>query len=312
MIVSYGLRLLCACLACLFLAQAVATVALCFLWQASARVARRMPAAGAARLILIMRLLPTAIALGSVAMLCIPSYLQFEPDSKSEEVGLLCLALALLGFSMCVVSVRRAMKAVIPSARQRRACAPGISHELMCVVEASAPLCALSGILRPRLLISRAVLEALSAEELAVAIKHERAHLRSLDNLKRLMLLLAPRLPGTIALEREWARFSEFAADDEAGGGNAERSLALASALVRVARLGTAPAPTIAATLIGNQQDLAERVERLLTVTGSRVQNRIDRAAWWIAATLTVSAAACLISSTPLYGVHTLIEALMH
>jgi hypothetical protein len=312
MTVPYGLRLLYACLAFLSVVQVIAGLAAWSLGPAATSVARRMRAAAAARLILTVRLLPTGIALGCVAALCIPSYLQFEPESKSEEVGLLCLSLASLGFGMCVVSIHRAMQAVILSARQRRAYAQGTSHELVCVVEGPAPLCVLSGIFRPRLLISRGLLESLSAEELTVALRHEHAHLRSVDNLKRLLLLIAPRLPGTGDLERDWARYSEFAADDEAGGGDAERSVALASALVRVARLRMARAPAIAATLIGDQRHLVERVERLLSGTSPCVQNRKDSAAWWVGAAVTVSASACMISSASLHRVHTLIEALMH
>jgi Zn-dependent protease with chaperone function len=105
----------------------------------------------------------------------------------------------------------------------------------------TAPLLALAGIVRPRLVISRGVLRALSAEELAAALRHERAHWTARDNLKRLCILLTPGiLPfagSSRTLERGWRKFAEWAADDRAVAGSARRSCALAAALVRVARM---------------------------------------------------------------------------
>src|SRR2546430_1176329 len=81
----------------------------------------------------------------------------------------------------------------------------------------------------------RAILEALSAEQLAAALRHERAHRISRDNLKRLCILSAPDilpfLGGSAELERGWAKFAEWAADHAAADGNPDRSLSLAAAL---------------------------------------------------------------------------------
>jgi beta-lactamase regulating signal transducer with metallopeptidase domain len=113
------------------------------------------------------------------------------------------------------------------------------------------------------------VLQALSAEELDVALGHEGAHLACHDNLKRLLFLLTPEIVpftrGFAALERAWRKFSEWAADDEATQCDANRSLVLASALVRLARMGSpAPTPALAASLLAADENLARRVERLL------------------------------------------------
>ena len=87
------------------------------------------------------------------------------------------------------------------------------------IVESDAPLLALGGIVRPRLVISRGVVGALSAEQLAAALRHERAHWASHDNLKRLCILLTPGiLPfagSSQTLERGWRKFTEWAADDQ-------------------------------------------------------------------------------------------------
>jgi beta-lactamase regulating signal transducer with metallopeptidase domain len=115
--------------------------------------------------------------------------------------------------------------------------------------------------------ISRGVVAALSTEQLSAVVRHERAHGASRDNLKRLLLLLAPGIlpfaSGFRNLERAWAKISEWAADDRAAAGKTRRSLSLAAALVRVARLGSA-APALATSLMADGADLSERVDRLL------------------------------------------------
>jgi Zn-dependent protease with chaperone function len=115
-------------------------------------------------------------------------------------------------------------------------------------------------------------MSALSPRELAAALRHERAHQISRDNLKRLFLLLTPGiLPffrGYEALERGWSKFTEWAADDTAVAGSSRRSLALAAALVRIARMGASPQPTpLMTSLLGGAQDLSARVDRLLHST---------------------------------------------
>ena len=104
-------------------------------------------------------------------------------------------------------------------------------------------------------------MNALPAGPLAAALRHEEAHRVSRDNLKRLLLLLAPGLlpgfHGFDVLERNWARFTEWAADDEAVAGDAHLSLYLAAALVRVARMGGAPAPSpLSASFLGDSREL--------------------------------------------------------
>src|SRR5438046_2826024 len=72
---------------------------------------------------------------------------------------------------------------------------------------------------------------------------------------------------GCASLERCWAKFSEWAADDEAVRGDSQRALALAAALLRVARMGTAPRLSFLHTsLCAGDHDLSLRVERLLAL----------------------------------------------
>src|SRR5262249_51771302 len=112
-----------------------------------------------------------------------------------------------------------------------------VADEKALVVQKEEPLLVLSGVFRPRMVISRGVMTELSEEQLDVAVRHEVAHRDSRDNLKRLFLVLSPEFfPFTsrfAALEKTWARFSEWAADDEAVLGDSQRALSLAAALLR-------------------------------------------------------------------------------
>jgi len=300
----YLARLVCLCFAVFFLAQlAVAALVGAFADRALAR-AERMPARSGARLLLGLRLLPTAAAVFVVAALCAPSYLRFEPEAAAEEVGWLCVSAAMLGVAVWATGLARAGRAAIRSARYLRTC--------QSAVESDAPVLMLAGVVRPRLVVSRGVRQALTAEQFDAAMRHEQAHGVSRDNLKRLLMLLAPEpVPGFGALrrlEQGWSRMAEWAADDWAVEGSAERGLALASALLAVARMGRPRAAMPLATpLLADRDGLAERVERLLAQPAPPERPRNTVAV--IAATVT--AAAALIPLL-LPSVHRALEALAH
>jgi circadian clock protein KaiB len=61
----------------------------------------------------------------------------------------------------------------------------GISMPVF-AIDSEVPIMALVGVVRPRLLITQPVLDALTEEELSAAVAHELGHRRALDNLKRL------------------------------------------------------------------------------------------------------------------------------
>ena len=123
--------------------------------------------------------------------------------------------------------------------------------------------------IRPHLFISRQALSVLSDDQLAVALSHENAHYASRDNLKRVLMMLAPDVfpfyEQFRTLETQWSLFTEWAADDSAVNGDQSRSLSLASALVRVAHLSNTPAPlAFANSFLDFRASLQARVERLL------------------------------------------------
>ncbi len=115
-------------------------------------------------------------------------------------------------------------------------------------------------------------------------------------------------------MEHGWARFTEWAADDAAVGGNHRRSLSLASALVRVARLGTAWQPsTLMTLLLADSQDLPARVERLLRAAPAREKSgRVTPVFLASAALLPAGClAAAMLQPATLQVVHRLLEHLI-
>jgi Zn-dependent protease with chaperone function len=321
---AYLLKLLFLCLASFFFVHLALALAIAAVTPAALRFAERMRPALAARWLLTLRLIPAGLGMVLVAGLCVPSYLRFEPRAaSSEQVSLLCVAGSLLAMLAWAISIARGLQALIQSHRYvrrwRRGGRPADLPEKIVpawVIDAPASLFVLAGITRPRLFLSAGVLRVLSDEQLAAAVRHERAHWISRDNLKCLVLLLAPDIlpfaSGFKRLERAWRNFMERAADDLAVAGDAGRSLALASALVGVARLEIASrTPALVAPLLAGHDGLSARVERLLNSvpTPERV-----RTAWWqVAAALALCGCTTPLVLRPgmLVVVHRLLERLI-
>ena len=326
MILPYLFRLLCLCFASFFVLNAVAGLLVRISSRFALRFAEsRMPAA-AARLVLALRLFPLFLSALFVVGLCVPSYLWLEPAATAERVGLLSTLLCLLGAAIWSVSIARTAHSLAASLRHNRLCRlagqeiriPGDSSSLV-VVEHKAPLLALSGLLRPRLLISRSVLHALSSEELDAALAHEQAHRRSRDNAKRLLLLLAPDIFPFVhplrTLESTWAKFAEWAADDQAAAGDANRAVSLAAVLVQVARLGSGPRmPFLSTSLLACDRDLSARVDRLLHAFPNRrthpkaTHHHLRNVSFLLVGCL----AALFLAPLVLSSVHELLELFLH
>jgi Zn-dependent protease with chaperone function len=325
MSLSYLLRLLCLCLASFLLAHTALALIVWIAAPSAIRLAKRMKPRWAAQFLLALRLLPSALAFLFVVGLCVPSYLRFEPQTAAERIGWICFAIAVWCAAIWAVSIARVLRAVRNSARYsrlwqkagRETNVPGESCPAL-VIEEEAPILALAGVVRPRLVISAGVMRALSEDQLNAALRHERAHRTSRDNLKRLLILLAPDLfpfsQAFASLESGWAKFAEWAADDQAVEGDEWRALSLAAALVGVARMGNAPRASLFLTsLVAGGQDLSSRVNRLLRPQPSSLNPRRQMRAFigGTAIVMCISAAAALLSPTTLYSVHQLLERLV-
>ena len=326
MILPYLLRLLCLCFASFFVLNVAAGLLVCISSKSAIRFAESRTPKRAARLLVGLRLLPFALAVLFVLGLCVPSYLWLEPTATSERVGLLGGLLGLLGAATWLISLARTAHSLVVSLSHNRLCRlagqearlPGESAPVV-LVETKAPLLAMSGLFRPRLLISQSVLENLSARELAAALSHEHAHHASRDNLKRLLIQLAPDMFPFLhplrTLERSWSKFAEWAADDQATAGDSGRAVSLAAALVQVARMGAGPRlPFLSTSLLASDRDLSARVNRLLeTLPVIPAPTAEARPALLPAGVLLVgSMAALLATPATLAVVHELLELLLH
>lgn len=255
---------------------------------------------------LALRLAPAALSLAFVAAVFLPSYWRYEPREFVEGFDLSLTTLAALALVVVAAATSRGASAWRRAERRTAAwmragrplTLPGTPMPAF-VIDAEAPVMALVGVLRPRLLITRPVLDALTGEELGAAAAHELGHWRAFDNLKRLAMCAAPDLLFATAaarvLERRWAAASEHAADRGAGDTGQSRC-ALASALVKVARLTppvTSLAEPISALIDGG--DITARVHHLLDDAPPAAARRAGR---WLA--LAIPAAVLAAGYAPL------------
>ncbi len=324
MILPYILRLVCLCFASFFLIYAAFSLAAWIVAPSAIRLGESLKPRFAARLLLVLRLSPVAVAAFIVSALCVPSYLWLEPDANAERVGIACCFAALLGVALWTTSLARVLRAIFVSLRYRRRCEREgnvtlVSNQQapLLVVDTESAMLALAGVIRPRIVVSRGVLQALLPHQLDAALEHERAHQFSRDNLKRFLLLLAPGIltlsRGFVAMDCSWARFTEWAADDRAAAGNSQRSLSLAEALVRVARMGASPRTSFVSCLIEDGRDLFIRVDRLLGLEApaEKTPRKMRALLAGISLVVTGLVVAAMVRPATLYSVHRLLEHLV-
>jgi Zn-dependent protease with chaperone function len=266
--------------------------------------ARRAPA------LLLLALLPAGGGLAAGLGLALPAWLVYEPHGRAESPGPVLLWLGVLGallvfgrLSAALVDHRRTARLV------RRWQAAG--RELRGLplpatrVDVDAPVAALAGIRRPRLLLSGALVEALEPGELEAVVAHERAHAAAHENLKRLLLRASPDplalLPAGERLRAQFEEAAEVAADRSACA--RVPPLRLARALLKVAALARNGAPLeIAAAALHREGCVAARVRALLhahDVGGCTGPAAPPRGMAWIVAgffgLLLAAASACLL-----------------
>jgi len=276
MALPYLLRLVCLCLASFFIVHALAAMLVWVGAPAALRVAQHSRPGFSAKFLFCFRMFPFALTVFLILGFCIPSYLWLEPLTNGEKVGYACLGAAALGAAVWMLSLFRVVFSLLRTSRYMTSCERDGQEIAMegepspvLVLKREAPVMAVAGLVHPKLIVSRSVLHKLTPEQREAAFRHEQAHRASRDNLKRFLYLLAPdALPfvsGFKKIERQWARYTEWAADDHAVNGDSERALSLAAALVSVAKLGTTHQPSfLLSSLVAEDEDLAVRVDRLL------------------------------------------------
>lgn len=248
----------------------LANLALSLLTMLIWRIVRpKAPSAGS---LFLLRMTPTIGSAALVLGLLLPAYWAFEPRSNSERAGALLgfvLVAALLlaaGMRRLLVSwrdTRRLVQAWMAAAQEDAALGFPVDAYR---VPSDRPFAALVGIVRPRLFVSGRFLDVLSPSERRAVLSHEAGHLRSLDNLKRAAMKLAPDWLSWMStgrqIESAWAMAAEEEADDHAAGPGGLPSLELAGALLKASRLMPLDCGPVSSFCQGST--VARRVERLL------------------------------------------------
>lgn len=227
-----------------------------------------------ARDLFTLRVIPFGISAAISLFLTLPSFLLFERHSLDEDLGTFVLsvcAVLILGTGIYRVFAAEARTRRVVSvclegaiALERNAASPTI------VLTQSITPVMLVGVRAPRILISASACEVLSDGELQAAVRHETAHFRSRDNLKKAILNCLP-FPGMASLEEAWQEASELAADDGAVSSRDE-ALDLAGALIKLARHFPWQAiPDLATGLVSAVGSVSGRVERLVAWKESSV-----------------------------------------
>jgi Zn-dependent protease with chaperone function len=315
---TFLLRCLGVSLAFFFLFYCAFSIAVARGWKFVARAAHKFPARRMADVLFLLRVLPLAASLLICATFVIPSFLLLEPRVSSETMGEIPLALvvgcALLFVAgaynawLAYVRTTRTVETWLEGATEMPALGPVRIFEILPEV----PSLTLTGVCSPRVLVSGSAAAVLVPEELDAALKHEIAHVRRKDNLKKLLFRVCI-FPGMSALESAWSGAEEMAADDEAVTSTSE-ALDLAAALIKLSRLA-ATQPNLALTTALVQGELASvnaRIERLVIWDPSRQRRSQSSVEWYVRSAFVGSLLAFLVT----YGVviremHTLTELLV-
>jgi len=263
--VIFALRAILVSLAFFSILYGVLSLSLVLTWRLLRffRIEKRFTPGG----LLALRLSPFAISAGISLCFTLPSFLLFERHSLDEDMGTFLLAgcaALILGAGICRVLVAEVRTRRITSRFSQGAVplegGPGV---LELIAPHSVIPMMLVGIRVPRILISAAARKVLSQGELRAAVRHETAHLRSRDNLKKAIFNCLP-FPGLASLERTWQEASELAADARAVSSRDE-ALDLAAALIKLARhFPCEAAPALATGLVSAVDSVTVRVEHLV------------------------------------------------
>jgi Zn-dependent protease with chaperone function len=256
---------------------------------------RGISAHAQASLLFWLRVSPLLAAALTTLVFAIPSFIIFEPRAIDEDIalplilGLGCLLLFALGLFRVIAAQRKAASVIADWLKGATAVDAGVNTPTFCTSRGTPPL-TLVGVYSPRVVVSGKTVALLTSDELRVAVRHEVAHMRSRDNLKKLAFHCSP-FPGMAGLEVAWHEAAELAADDGAVA-SLRDALDLAAALIKLSRLlpvGNVPAFTMA--LVGANGSVRGRVERLLA--WNSLQSHSLQSRWTLAIPVALTAMVC-------------------
>jgi beta-lactamase regulating signal transducer with metallopeptidase domain len=263
---SYFLRAALLWLGAFFLIYVPLSIGVVGAWQ----FLRRRAATWDASFLYGLRVFPITAAALLVVFLVVPSFLRLEQYQTDETVGYLGIGLALGGMVVVGFGAASALLALWKTSRFLASCPETRSRQLdksgawVVEIATTKPMLLVTGIYRPKLLISEQVVRRLDEGEMRAAIRHELAHACFHDNFKKLVLRVS-KFPFLSGLDRSWMHAAEIRADDAAAT-DESTAIDLASALLKVATpTFTREMPELATSLMPDTQDaLSARIERLV------------------------------------------------
>jgi len=310
----FAMRGIAVSLSVFVLVYAAVSLAVCAIWRQVWLRSRRSSARRCADVLFALRLFPFVTAAAVTLVFAVPSFLLLEPKAIDEPVGILPLTLgacwlALVGLRLtkATIALLQVSLAIAESVRHARVLetrqrvpvlrGPRISPALVAV-----------GILRPRVLVSGGAEFTLSTGEMRIALRHELAHIRRRDNLKKLVLRCLA-FPGMRGLETAWQESTEMAADDAAVS-NLSEALDLAAALIKLSRLSPLePCAELTTSFANSPAELVNaRVARLIAWNESPPQKKSHSLWYGLSAGLAVAGMLTISYSQLLVRVHTATE----
>ena len=239
----------------------------------------QLPARIRATSIFTVRLLPLAMAAAMTLGVFVPAWWIHEPENAAEALTLALIGAALVAICPVGLGLKRAAGIVrrtqerLSEWRARATASSRPRSSSFDVVEVPGDDLALcvGGYFKPTIFASSVAMKSLTGRERRAALAHEWSHASTLDPLRLLCMGACPDFLHLFSLDAPWrhafARAAEFAADVRACRGDRGTSLDLASALVKVARLGIAApsSPLSVASAMADATELEARVDALVS-----------------------------------------------
>jgi len=218
-----------------------------------------------ADILFLARVLPMIAAVAITCIFAVPSFELLEPRGIEEETGILPIAFGVAGILLIAFGCYRVFKAQTRTgktvAKWLERGQPDRAGAYTVCSHHDVPPLALVGLRTPRVLVSDLAVGLLTENEMGIALRHEKAHAGSRDNLKKLIAQFCS-FPGMGQLETAWAEVAELAADDAAVS-NANDAVDMAAALVKLSRL--VPVRSVPICIVGFVTgSVSFRVARLL------------------------------------------------
>lgn len=259
-----------------------------------------------ADLLFMLRVLPLFASAAITFAFVVPSFQILEPRAINEGLGRMPFALGIAALLLIGYGSYRVISGLAVASRVVARWLEGAqpiettAHSQTLRSRREAPPLLLVGMRKPRVLVSDSAVDLLTRDELGIALQHEQAHIRSRDNLKKLVFRFAP-FPGMSQLEGAWSQAAELAADDAAVS-SMNDAVDLAAALVKLSRLvPIEPAPACTVGFVTGS--ISVRVARLLSWDDAGNSRKLRIPRWYAIPPVVVTVLLAFVTYGPVLAV---------